>query len=116
MRSVRFGPWLYMRVIHDFYHLYPSEMLFDVERDPHELRDVAAQKPDVCARGAGILQGWHDQMMAGIADGVDPLWTVMREGGPHHSKGALAAYCRRLENTGRAAAAAELRKRHAREL
>ena len=43
---------------------------------------------------------------------VDPLWTVFREGGPYHAKGSLPYYCRRLEETGRAEGAGELRRRH----
>jgi hypothetical protein len=51
-------------------------------------------------------------MMAQMPDAVDPLWTVMREGGPHHSRGYLARYCERLEATGRGEHVAELRRRH----
>jgi choline-sulfatase len=116
MRSVRFGPWLFMRVYHDFYHLYPPQMLFDVERDPHETEDLAARRPEICAEGARLLESWHAEMMAGMPDAVDPLWTVMREGGPFHSRGALSAYCSRLESSGRAAAAAALRSRHPEEI
>ena len=112
MRSVRFGPWIYIRVYHDFYHLYPREMLFDVEADPHELHNLAAERPEVCDRAARLLLDWHDEMMAGMPDAVDPLWTVMREGGPHHSRGQLARYCERLEQTGRGEHIAELRRRH----
>jgi arylsulfatase A-like enzyme len=113
MRSVRYGPWLWMRVYHDFHHLYPPEMLFDLERDPHETRDLAAERPDVCGQAARMLEEWHRQMTAGSPDAVDPLETVMREGGPFHSRGALEGYCARLEATGRGAAAAELRRRAA---
>lgn len=116
MRSVRFGPWLYLRVYHDFYHLYPSELLFNVDEDPHETADLARSRPELCAQGARLLEGWHQEMMACMPDAVDPLWTVMREGGPLHSRGALPAYCTRLESTGREAAAAELRRRHPTEL
>ncbi|HUS90327.1 MAG TPA: sulfatase, partial [Phycisphaerae bacterium] len=31
----------------------------------------------------------------------DPLWTVMREGGPYHTRDALAGYCKRLRETHR---------------
>ncbi len=113
MRSVRFGPWLYMRVYHDFYHLYPAEMLFDLVTDPHETRDLATARPEVCAEGARLLAAWHDQRMAALPDAVDPLWTVMQEGGPFHSRGQLEAYCQRLEATQRGQAAAQLRQRHA---
>jgi choline-sulfatase len=112
MRSVRFGPWLYMRVVHDFYHLYPREMLFNVEEDPHEQHDLAQARPEVCGEGARRLLGWQEEQLARAPGGVDPLWTVMREGGPFHSRGYLPAYLERLEATGRTAAAEALRRRY----
>ena len=112
MRSVRFGPWIYIRVIHDFFHLYPREMLFNVEEDPHEQRNLAADRPDLCDRAAHIMLGWHDEMMAGMPDAVDPLWTVMREGGPQHSRGQLPRYCERLRETGRGEHVEALTRRH----
>jgi arylsulfatase A-like enzyme len=115
MRGVRFGPWLYMRIIHDFYHLYPPEMLFNVEDDPHEEKDIAMERRDICDMGARILLDWHDGMMKRMPDAIDPLWTVMREGGPEHSRGNLPEYVRRLEQTGRGHAVAELKRRHPQE-
>jgi arylsulfatase A-like enzyme len=112
MRSVRFGPWHYIRVYHDFYHLYPGEMLFNVDEDPHEQHDLAAARPEVCNEAARLYLQWHDEMMAGNPDAVDPLWTVLREGGPLHSRGALPEYLKRLEATGRGEHVAELKRRH----
>jgi choline-sulfatase len=120
MRSVRFGPWIYIRVWHDFYHLYPTEMLFNIEDDPHELRNLAGrpfgsaatERPDVCGEAARRYLEWHSEMMMGMPDAIDPLWTVMREGGPEHSRGALAAYCERLKETGRGQHVEELKRRH----
>ena len=116
-RSVRFGPWLYLRTYHDGYHLFPREMLFDVEADPHEQRDLAPARPDLCREAAWRLLAWHDAMMRTMPEGydTDPLWTVLKEGGPEHARGHLAAYCARLEATGRAWAIPELKRRHPRE-
>jgi choline-sulfatase len=112
MRCVRFGPWCYIRVIHDFYHLYPREMLFNIVEDPHETTDLAAQRPDICAQGAHIMLTWHEDMMLQMPDAVDPLWTVMREGGPLHSRGHLSKYLERLEQTGRGQYVEPLKQRH----
>jgi arylsulfatase A-like enzyme len=112
MRSVRFGPWQYIRVIHDFYHLYPREMLFNIEEDPHETRNLAAERPDICAQGAHIMLTWHEDMMLQMPDAVDPMWTVMREGGPYHCRGHLAKYLERLEQTGRGQHVEALKQRH----
>ena len=115
-RSVRLGPWLYMRTYHDGFHLFPDEMLFDVVDDPHEQNDLAAQQPDVCREAVVRLNAWHDAMMKSMRAEGDPLWTVMREGGPFHARGMLRGYCKRLEATGRRDAAAELRRRHPEDL
>jgi arylsulfatase A-like enzyme len=114
-RSVRFGPWVYLRTYHDGYHLFPDEMLFDLEDDPHEQQDLAGQRPDVSSPAIAHLSAWHDAMMRSVPDGVDPLWTVMAEGGPYHARGHLRAYCERLEATGRGWAIPELKRRHPRE-
>lgn len=111
-RSVRFGPWLYIRTYHDGYHLFPREMLFDVEKDPHEENDLAEARPEVCREGASRLLDWHDRQMHGSICDVDPLWTVMREGGPFHARGALPRYLEHLRATGRTWAIPELVKRH----
>lgn len=125
-RSVRFGPWLYVRTYHDGFHLFPQEMLFHLERDPHEQSDVAGANSAVCREGAWRLSRWHDAQMQKMAthasDVVDPLWTVIREGGPFHARmvnpgnpggvAGLRRYLDRLERTGRADGAAELRRRY----
>lgn len=110
-RSVRFGDWLYMRTYHDGYHLFPQEMLFNVKEDPHEQRNLAEERRDICQQAVYYLTEWHDAMMAGM-EHEDPLRTVLREGGPHHARGRLAAYCEYLEQTGRGWAIEELRRRH----
>jgi len=43
---------------------------------------------------------------------TDPLWTVMKEGGPFHARDRLAKYCEFLKKTGREWAIPELQKKH----
>ncbi|MEM9161393.1 MAG: sulfatase, partial [Verrucomicrobiota bacterium] len=114
-RSVRFGPWLYMRTYHDGYHLFPKEMLYNLEEDPHEQFDVAEKNPEVCNQALRYLSEWHDDMMSTMEYDNDPLWTVMKEGGPFHARGHLPAYCEHLEKTGRAWAVKELKEKHPQE-
>jgi choline-sulfatase len=114
-RSVRLDDWLYIRTYHDGFHLFPKEMLFDIRSDPHEQIDVAEARPDLCKEAVYRLSEWHDNMMLTMACDVDRLWTVMKEGGPFHTRGALAKYCDFLEKTGRAEAAKELKRKHPRE-
>ncbi len=113
-RGVRFDHWMYIRTWHDGFHLFPEEMLFDLDQDPHETTNVAGLHLDVCAKAAHLYQEWHSQMMATMPDGysVDPLWTVIAEGGPHHARGRLAEYCEYLTATDRGWAIPELKRRH----
>ncbi|MEX0774107.1 MAG: sulfatase [Phycisphaeraceae bacterium] len=118
-RSVRFDNWLYVRTYHDGFHLFPREMLFDLARDPHEQHDVAAEHADVCREAVWRLTDWHDRQMEKMPqDKVDPLWTVIREGGPMHAhhdpaRSPLPKYLTRLEETGRADRAEALRTKYA---
>jgi hypothetical protein len=111
-RSVRFEKYLYIRTYHDGYHLFPTEMLFDIEEDPHELRNLAHNRPDLCDKAARLLLNWEqDTMLSGKSD-IDPMWTVIREGGPFNASGQLPNYLKRLEATGRSDGAKLLRERH----
>ncbi len=112
-RAVLFDDWIYIRTYHDGYHLYPRDMLFNLENDPYEQNEIAAAHPDVCREGVHRLMNWHDHMMETMPRPYDndPLWTVMQEGGPMHTWGALEDYCKRLEETGRAEGAARLREK-----
>jgi arylsulfatase A-like enzyme len=111
-RSVRFGDWLYIRSYHDGYHLFPEELLFNIADDPHEQCNLAPERPELCREAVYRLNAWHDDMMKGMDSPIDPLWTVMKEGGPFHARGKLPAYCAFLEKTGRGHHVPELRRRH----
>jgi arylsulfatase A-like enzyme len=125
-RSVRFDRWLYIRTYHDGFHLFPDEMLFDIDSDPHERNDVAADHPQACGEAARRYVQWHSAQMWKMADRgndvVDPMWTVVREGGPMHANhkpahpgdgSPLPEYLSRLQATGRADGAKALRQRYA---
>jgi arylsulfatase A-like enzyme len=111
-RSVRFGDYLYIRSYHDGYHLFPDEMLFNIKEDFHEQHNLALTRPEFCAEACRYLVEWQGEMMMKARSDIDPLWTVIHEGGPYHAKGNLAAYYERLKKTGRGAGAEELRHRH----
>jgi arylsulfatase A-like enzyme len=146
-RSVRFGRWLWIRTFHDGFHVFPDEMLFDIEADPHEQNDVADENPQVCGEAARRYLAWHSTQMWKMADTctdvVDPMWTVIREGGPMHarhrtasggpsgpdgpggpggpggpdgSSGPLPEYLLRLERTGREDGARALGEKYAKYL
>ncbi|MCC6679788.1 MAG: sulfatase [Phycisphaeraceae bacterium] len=126
-RSVRFDRWLYIRTYHDGLRLFPREMIFDLVADPHEQHDLAGEHPELLREGAWRLSNWHDAQMARMLRHTtacsDPMWLVMREGGPFHARtgaddGSLHGaagydrYLQRLEQTGRAEGARLLRQRY----
>ena len=104
-----------MRTYHDGYHLFPNEMLFDLESDPYEQFNLAESHPEICLQALAHLNEWHDEMMGTMDSQVDPLWTVMQEGGPFHARGQLKKYTELLEGTPREWAIEELKKRHPQE-
>lgn len=111
-RSVRFDHYIYIRTYHGGFHLFDKEMLFDLANDYYEQSNIAAQHPELCDKAYRMLGEWHDEMMSKGDSQIDPLWTVMKEGGPFHTRGCLEKYCHWLERTGRSDGARELRERY----
>ena len=112
-RSVRFDDWLCIKSFHDGYHAFGDVMLFNLSDDPHEQHDVASENPQVVERAMSKLNAWHDDMMRTSMSGVDPMETVLGEGGPYHARGQLPKYLARLRATDRARWAQLLEARHA---
>ena len=67
-------------------------------------------------RGARRIIAWEEEMMSRSRYDADPMWTVMREGGPEHCRGELKRYIERLRNTPRAKHIPELTERYKRDL
>lgn len=115
-RAVRYGPWIMIRTYHDGYKAFPPVLLFNLEQDPHETTNLAEARPDIVNQCLGLLEGWHGEMMSGSLDDTDPLWTVVREGGPFHTRGSLVRYAEWLRRSGRAHHAETLLAQHPQEL
>ena len=115
-RGVRFGDHLCLRTYHDGYKQVAPVMLFDLAHDPHEQRNLAAEQPALVDRAMGHLAGWQQEMMATSRGDVDPLMTVLREGGAFHTRGQLPAYLQRLRATGRGQHAERLAALHPEEV
>lgn len=77
---------------------------------------MADERPDLVARAMAFLADWYQEMAATALHDVDPMMTVLREGGPFHTRGRLPAYLERLRATGRAHHAEALVARHPDEL
>jgi hypothetical protein len=91
-------------------------MLFDVTKDPHEQYDLKNEKPAVLDTAMRNLADWENQMKLSSTQDVDPMMTVLREGGPFHTRGELPKYIQRLNDTGRAHHAEALAARHPNEV
>lgn len=100
-RGVRFDDYLCLRTYHDGYKDLAPVMLFDLRADPHEQHNLAESRPEVVARAMGLLADWQQSMMLSSRSNVDPLMTVLREGGPFHTRGMLPRYLEHLRATGR---------------
>jgi choline-sulfatase len=100
-RSARWDRYILIETYHDGYHDYAQYMLFDLEADPHEQNNLAASSPDLVAYGKTLLHDWRCAMRESSTHKVDPLDTVMSEGGPHHVRYDGPAYINRLYATGR---------------
>ncbi len=120
MRSVRFRhdgeDYICLRTYHDGYKELEPVMLFNLTSDPHEQFDLAPSRPDLVNLAMGHLSDWlHAQMLTHTTD-VDPMMTVLREGGPYHTRGTLPEYLAHLRATGRGSAADLLAQRHPKEM
>ncbi len=115
-RSLRFRQddeeLLYIRSYHDGHHGFPDSMLFELASDPHEQHDLAPDRLEVCHAAIAKIDAWLGIQMRESTSGVDPMWTVMREGGPKHTRGELTAYLERLRRTNRGHWADLLESRH----
>lgn len=117
-RSVRWDDWLLLRTYHDAYMAFEPVELYDLAGDPHETTNLATDRPEVVSDGLALLETWIDDRLLEItmdraggnpdapnAD-TDPLWEVLREGGPFHPRGPegvnrLKNYIERLRETDR---------------
>ncbi|GAB4562987.1 MAG: sulfatase [Anaerolineae bacterium] len=115
-RGVRFGDYLLLHTYHDGYKEMEPIMLFNVAEDPHEQHDLAAERPDLVNQGLALLSQWYREMALTSQHNTDPMLTVLREGGPFHTRGMLPAYLERLRATGRAHHAERLARLHPDEL
>jgi choline-sulfatase len=115
-RSVRFvcesQDYLCMRTYHDGHKQLEPVMLFNLTQDPHEQHDLAGECPELVDYALARLAEWQAQMMVTATSDVDPMVTVLREGGPFHTRGNLPRYLERLRETGREEHAVRLEKIH----
>ncbi len=117
-RSLRFrdkdsqDDMICIRSYHDGHHAFPDTMLFNLTADPHEQFDIASESPQSVLYAISEIDRWLGQRMHDATTPIDPMWTVIAEGGPKHTRGQLQAYLDRLRSTGRGHWADLLESRH----
>ncbi len=115
-RGVRFDNYICLRTYHDGHKMLEPLMLFDLDADPHEQHDLSTERPEVLHKAMALLADWQHERVLRSTHDVDPMRTVLREGGPFHTRGELPAYVQRLRETGRGHHADLLAARHPDEL
>lgn len=113
-RAVRWDDYIMIRSYHTGFKNYPNIMLFNVKEDPHEQHNLATSRPDLVNAAMTKLEGWTTDEMSRSDHAEDPLWTIMREGGPFHANfnsPSFIDYKQRLRATGRGKFAEELNAR-----
>ena len=104
--------WLCMHTTHDGFHGFPKNMLFNVSQDPYLQHECSKSESEKTKNGLTIISNWRKTQLA-ASGRVDPLETVIAEGGPKHTKDALPNYLTRLRATGRGHWADVLEAEHA---
>ncbi|ARI76372.1 sulfatase family protein [Halobacillus mangrovi] len=111
-RGVRFDNWMMIRTYHDGLKDFPDLMLFDIEKDPHETTNLVDEKPEVVGKGMRLLDEWVAEQMASSDSPIDPMWNVIHEGGPFHTRGDYDKHVQRLRARDKHEAANRLESRH----
>lgn len=119
-RGVRFNrngtAYQLLYTYHDGYKMVEPIMLFDLDNDPHLEHNIGNDSANLLSQSLAMLSEWQANMITSSQHDVDPLMTVMREGGPFHTRGELARYLERLRTSGREHHAEKLARLHPDEL
>jgi hypothetical protein len=108
--------YLCLRTYHDGYKALEPIMLFNLSRDFHLQEELSGTKPAIVDKALSLLEGWYQEQMKSSDYDVDPLMTVLREGGPFYTRGQLGRFIERLNATGRSHHAQRLAERHPNEI
>jgi choline-sulfatase len=100
-RTVRFDNWTLIKTYHTGLKNFPEIMLFDFDKDFHMINNIADQRPDIVAKGLKHLDEWYLEMLKDTPNNKDPMETVIKEGGPYHTRDQLKNYLSRLKKSGR---------------
>lgn len=79
-RAVRTPDWLFIRTYHPGLFPFPEVMLFDMQRDPHQTRNLAAEEPKEVAEMDHRLQEWLQAQVGHPGSLPDPMSEIIRTG------------------------------------
>ena len=104
-RSVRFNhedqAYLLMKSYHGGHKKLEPLMLFNLTDDPHEQCDLSRSHPELVEKAMDTFSDWIEEQSQISQSGIDPMMTVLEEGGPFHTRGHLIPYLDHLRTTGR---------------
>jgi len=119
-RGVRFNrndtAYHLLYTYHDGYKMIEPIMLFDLDADPHLQHNIGNDASTILSQALAMLSEWQANMIKNSQHDVDPLMTVLREGGPFHTRGELRNYLEHLRETGREHHAERLARLHPEEI
>ena len=78
-RVVRTRQHLLMETYDDYGYRFEPTELYDMEGDPYETRNLAAERPELVSRHRGMLSEWLGEQMRKPHWRGDPLGEVLRE-------------------------------------
>ena len=99
-RSARWGDYLLIRTYDTGLKNFPALMLFNIKDDPHEQHNLASSRPDLVGHGLKLMDAWVAEQLSACGQ-PDPLFDVIGEGGPLHSRESLKPMLEVLRKTGR---------------
>ena len=111
-RAVIWDDWVLIKTYEDGLKDWPPLMLFNSKDDTHETTDLSAAMPAKVAEGLALLEEWLDANLR-ENEGVDPMYGVIAEGGPFHTRGRLAEYLAYYRAAGKPDIAARMEQRYA---
>lgn len=79
-RAVRTQGWLYIRTYHPGLFPFEDGMLYDMNEDPHQTKNVFRERPDLTAQFDQIIQNYLQENLGYHGSLPDPMQEVIRTG------------------------------------
>lgn len=113
-RAVCDQKWFYIHTFHEGFYDFPEIVLYDLENDPHQTKNVANAYPQMVALMEGRLQQWVEENMNKNSHKIDPMQNIVDSGGPFRYM-EPQQWIDRLERAGWQKQAEQLKMKYIRE-